>query len=420
MNTEQTKTKAGIGSKLLAFLVKVLLPLVIVALAAAFFIYQMKTKPEAPRRSIESQAKKVEVHVAKRTQVRVVVDHIQGPVIPAQAVVLSPQVSGLIMTLSPDIVPGGIVSEGQTLFGIDESDYRLALQQRESDVAKAQLKLDLEQGNQIIARQEFEMLDEEVLEQDMVLVLRKPHLAEAEASLEAARAAVLRAELDLSRCRIAVPFNAVVRQKQVDLGMRVSPGTSLVSLAGTDEYWIEVSVPAHKLKWIKVPSGTEGLGSRVKVYDPVTWGAGVSRDGVVIRLLSDIEPDGLMARLLVLVEDPLALKPENQGKPVLLLGAKVDVEIQGEILESVIPLQWEWLRDGNQVWVLSEDDTLKIQTVTTSFRGEEQVCVVEGLEDGQRVVVNDIAAPVAGMRLDLIDPTVSDPNQLPSQSRQGE
>jgi hypothetical protein len=140
----------------------------------------------------------------------------------------------------------------------------------------------------------------------------------------------------------------------------------------------------------------------------------------VIRLLSDIDPGGAMARLLVSVKDPLALLPENKGKPVLLLGALVDVEIQGGILESVIPLQREWLRDGTFVWVLTEDSTLEIQRVTLSFRGEEQVCVVEGLEDGQRIVLTDIAAPVEGMPLVLLDQAVSEPNQPLSQSRQGE
>jgi len=420
MKTEQIETKTGTSSKLLGFLVKVLFPFVIVALAAAFFMYQMNTKPVAPRKPQSRQARQVRVHTARRTDVRAVLDNIQGPVMPAQKVMLSPQVSGLIVTLSPDVIPGGIVSSGQALLGIDTSDYRLALQQRQSDLARARLNLALERGSQAIAKQEYEMLSEEILEQDRALVLREPHLAEAQAALEAAQAAVSRAELDLSRCHVTSPFNAVVRDKQIDLGTRVSPGSSLVSLAGTDEYWIEASVPVNKLQLINVPSGQGDAGSPVKIYDPATWGAGVFREGVVIRLLSDIEPEGLMARVLVSVKDPLALLPENQGEPALLLGSKVDVEIQGEILESVIPLQREWLRDGTYVWVFSEDSTLKIQEVTMSFQGYEQVCVVAGLEDGQRVVLTDIPAPVEGMPLDLLVQATSEPNLPLSQSRQGE
>ncbi len=420
MKTEQVENQTGSDSGMLGFVVKVLVPAVIVTLAAGFLIYQMKTKPLAPRKPQHRQAKQVRVQVVERTSVRAVIKNIQGPVMPAQQVTLSPQVSGLVVTLSPDVIPGGVVSAGQALLSIDASDYRLTLQQRQSDVSKAILKLELERGNQIIARQEYEMLGDEVLKRDTTLMLREPHLAEAKASLEAAQAAVSRAELDLSRCQIQSPFNAVVQNKQTDLGTRVSPGSNLVSLAGTDEYWIEAPVRVETLKWIRTPSGQGGTGSRVRIYDPDAWGPGLFREGVVIRLLSDIEQDGLFARLLVSIQDPLALKPENQGKPVLLLGSLVDVEIQGEILESVIPLQWEWLRDGIYVWVLAEDDSLKIQEVATSFRGFEQVCVVEGLENGDRVVITDIAAPVEGMPLVLLAEAASEPNQPVSQQGEGE
>ncbi len=420
MKSKQSESNAGIGTKLMGFLVKLFIPIMIIAAATTFFVVQMKTRPLAKRTPPKSLAKKVQVHTVNHTQVRVVVEDIQGPVIPAQAVTLSPQVSGLIVTLSPDVIPGGIVSRGQDLLGIEASDYRLAVQQRQSDVAQARLKLELERGNQTIARQEYEMLNEEISEEDRALVLREPHLVEAQASLEAAQAAVRRAELDLSRCEVAAPFNAVVQEKQIDLGTRVSPGSSLISLVGTDEYWVAASVPVRKLRWIKAPSGQDGSGSRVKIYDPDSWGPGLSREGVVIRLLSDIEQEGLMARLLVSIKDPLALKPENKGKPVVLLGSRVDVEIQGEILESVIPLQREWLRSGDYVWLMTEDNALKIQPVETSFRGKEQVCVVSGLADGQQVVLTDIAAPVEGMPLEWIGQVAIDPNQPLSQARQGE
>jgi hypothetical protein len=77
------------------------------------------------------------------------------------------------------------------------------------------------------------------------------------------------------------------------------------------------------------------------------------------------------------------------------------------------------LRDGTYVWVLAEDNSLKIQEVTTSFRGLEQVCVVEGLEDGDRVVLTDIAAPVEGMPLELLDQATSESNQPRPQEGEG-
>ncbi len=402
MKSEESSTQTSTTIQSMGWIFKLLIPVAILALAVFFFMVMVKTKPKAPQKPLEPRALQVHVETVHQTDVVAVLDQIQGPVIPAQDVTLSPQVTGLVSVLDAHFVPGGTVAKGQTLLRIDAEDYELVLQQRQSDVAAARLNLELEMGQQDIARQEYELLGEEISKQDRALVLREPHLAQAQASLDAALAAVAKAELDLSRCFIRAPFNAVIRSRSVDVGMRVSPGTTLATLAGTDEYWIEASVPVGKLQWIDIPREGQPVGSLVRIYDAWAWGPGRYREGRVFRLLSDTEDEGLLARLLVSVKDPLALLPENQGKPALLLGAKVDVEIQGESLESVVPIPRPWLRDGDYVWILDQDNTLKIQPVETSFRGRETVCVTHGLHDGQQVVVTDIGAPVAGMALKVM------------------
>ena len=194
----------------------------------------------------------------------------------------------------------------------------------------------------------------------------------------------------------------------VDLGKRVAPGTELMSLVGTDEYWVEVSVPVSQLPWIDVPILAEQAGAKVKVYDQAAWGESVFREGRLIRRLGQVEPEGRMARLLVAVQDPLALTPEHKDKQAMLLGSYVRVEISGKIMNSVIPLDRAWLRNGDQVWVMDSNDTLRIQPVTIGFRGKEQVCVVDGLPTGARVVKTDIAAPVEGMPLRFNDNPVDE------------
>ena len=45
------------------------------------------------------------------------------------------------------------------------------------------------------------------------------------------------------------------------------------------------------------------------------------------------------------------------------------------------------------------DDTLEIRKVDIVFRGHDQVLVADGVKAGERLVVTDLAAPVAGMPL---------------------
>lgn len=380
---------------------KLFIPLLILAGAWAFFQYQIATRPQAKRKKPPQQARLVTVIEAQSQNMRAVLDNnIMGPVIPAQRVTLMPEVSGLVLALDPVVIPGGFVQAGQTLLNIDPRDYQSIYDQRRSERARAYLNLKLELGNQKIAQQEYELLAQEISAEERELVLRQPHLASTEAALRAADAAVKKAQVDLERCRVAAPFNAVIERKHVDRGARVGPTSSLVTLAGTDRYWIDVKVRVDQLKWIRIPRGNERDGSVARIYDRATWGEDVYREGRVIRLLAGLETQGRLARLLVEVADPLALN-EQAGQAPMLLNSLVKVAIEGSELSGGFPLNYELLRDGDQVWIMTADKTLEIRPVTVSFRGREQVYVTSGLQAGDKIVVTDIAAPVVNMPLRL-------------------
>jgi RND family efflux transporter MFP subunit len=368
--------------------------LVGVAVAAVM----MQSGPSAKREPPPRQARLVEVQPVVIGSARTRVDAM-GTVVPAESVTLQPQVGGEIVSVSDDLEPGGLFSTGDELLRIDPRDYELAVLQRESEVAQAQSTLRLEQGQQTIARREFEILNESMQDDDRDLVLRKPQLESVRAQLALAKAKLEQAKLDLQRSRIRAPFNAIVESSPVDVGTRVTSASTLATLAGTDSCWLEVSVPVKQLKWIDIPRGSATQGSRVRITNPVAWGAGAFREGHVIRLAGDLEEEGRMARLIVEVDDPFTLKPENSDKPVMLMGSYVSVEIAGRPLEQVATIAREHLRDGDRLWIMGADATLEIRTVDIVFRGHQQVLVADGIKAGEQLVVTDMAAPVAGMPL---------------------
>jgi RND family efflux transporter MFP subunit len=324
-----------------------------------------------------------------------------GPVIPARRVSLMPEVSGRVVSLDPAVIPGGLVQAVQELLRIDPRDYEAVLEQRRGERAQATLTLKLDRGNQRIARQEYALLGQEMHDDERELVLREPHLASAEAALRATESMVARAQLDLERCRVTAPFNGVIQDKNVDIGARVSPTNVLLSLAGTDTFWVEANVRVDDLKWLKIPTGNDRNGSPVKVTHQAAWGLGIWRSGRVIRRLPDVEPQGQLARLLIAIDDPLSLQDENSARPCLLLGSVVRVEIQGRELTGGVPLRWEVLRDGDHVWIMTPEETLEIRPVEIVYRGKQRVYVTGGLQAGERIVVTDMAAAMAGMPLRL-------------------
>lgn len=405
MNTQNDRTvnpaapaDSGVRrKKILRMSLNVLLPVLIVLVSIGFFKHQIETRPKAERRKPPRQAYLVTVEPVYQT-VWITSVSVMGTVTAAREITVSPEVTGVITRIDPEVVPGGVIEKGQLLFEIDWRDYEAIVKQRESDLARARLELKLEAGNQTIARQEYRMLEEIIEEQDKELVLREPHLENARASLEAAQAALDKARLDVQRCTIEAPFNAVIMDKYADVGARVSPTSPLVSLLGTDEYWVEAAVPVDQLPWIQIPQANGHDGSPVKIYNPSAWGESVYREGYVIRLLSQLEEQGRMARLLVAVEDPLGLNGAQSGSP-LLIGTYIRADIEGKPIEGVFPVRRETLRDGNTVWVMNPDDELEIRPVEIIFRGKEVVCITRGLSEGDRIVTSDIPAPVAGMKL---------------------
>ncbi len=377
---------------------KILLSVLIVTGAVVVYRHQINTGPRAGRKKPPRQAKLVQVIPVHKEGCTTMVKG-NGLVMPAQQVTLHPQVIGKIVEVSPDVVPGGYVQSGQQLMAIDHRDYEIQVRQRQSEVAKAAKDLKVEQGNQAVAKQEYEILGEVITDEDRELVLRQPQLLSAQAAHESAQAALEKAKLDLGRCDIVAPFNAVIQQKHTDLGASVSINSQLVTLIGTDEAWIEAKAFATQLKWLNIPKRNGDLGANVTIRNIGVWGEDQFRTGSVLCLLGELETQGRLARLLVTVDDPFCLKPQNQNLPQLLMGSYISAEIEGRTLSDVFPIQRSHLRDNDTVWIMDDDAQLEIRQVQIVFRGPERVYVKEGLTENEKLVLTDIAAPVAGMPL---------------------
>ncbi|MFO7715264.1 efflux RND transporter periplasmic adaptor subunit [Desulfosarcina sp.] len=368
----------------------------IIVMGVAGASYIKKTAPRAQKRPPERAVALVETQplLPDTHQVSVAA---MGSVIPAKEITLKTRVSGEIQFVHPEFVEGGFIRAGEKVLKIDDKDYQLAIARRESAVVEADYELKVEMGYQDVARQEWSLLypERRADAQEEELALRKPHLAKARSDLAAARADLEQARLDLSRTDIYAPFNAIVRSTHVNVGSQVSTQDALAQLVGTDEYWIQVSLPVERLAWIQIPKTRAEKGPDVNVSY-----RGNQRPGTVYRLLSDLETEGRMARILVSVRDPLVLQSKT-GDPVppLLIGEYVRVEIKGQRLTDVYRIPRSALRDNSTIWILSDDDTLKIMPVETVWRDADYVLMKNGLVPGQRLIVSDLSAPVDGLPL---------------------
>lgn len=373
--------------------------LAILLTGAAVTLLIFSTEPEATRTGATKEtAMLVEVTTVERDHFTPSIRAV-GTVQPSQDIVLSPRVGGEIVEMSDNFTPGGFVEKGDLLLQIDPADFENILQQRKSDLQQAQTELEIEMGRQNVARQDYEILDESLTNENRSLVLREPQLNAARANVLSAEAAVAQAELDLQRAAIRTPFNAYILSRNASLGSQVSPGDNLARLVGLDTYWVETTLPVSHLRWIDIPqNGNEG--SPVTIKNRTAWGESEQREGFLFRLVGALENETRLARVLIKVPDPHAYLEENEGQPRLMIGSFVETIIQAEQLENVVRLNRDFLRQNNTVWVM-ENDTLRIRETDILFQDSEYAYITEGLKDGDRIVTTNLATVVDGSPLRL-------------------
>ena len=236
---------------------RLLLPLAVLIVASGIVFALLATAPqtapeEKPRASKIVQVIAVEPHTAKISVTA------YGTVIPARRVDIQPEVGGRVLTHHPALVPGGRIAAGEQVVAIDPADYDLAIVERVAELEEAEFELSVEQGRQVVAQREWGLLETDLEDSEVnrSLVLREPHLARANASVDKANNAIAKAQLDLSRTKVTAPFNAVVISESVEVGQLIEPGKTIATLAGTDVFWIQISLPIEDLRWIRFPVQT--------------------------------------------------------------------------------------------------------------------------------------------------------------------
>ena len=372
-------------------------PAAVVICAVLAGYVMIKTGPTTKRRPPAGTAKLVEVSPIRISDQPTSVEAM-GTVLASREITLTPRVSGQVVAVSPEFEPGGLFHQGDLVVQIDPADHRLIVQQRESALAKAEGAHRLEMGLQAVALRDFELLNETIAEEDRDLVLRKPQLQSAEAAVASARAALEDAQLDLDRTRVRAPFNALLSERRTNVGGQVSASSPLGALVGVDTFWVETSVPVDQLRWIEIPSTSADPGAAARIYNEAAWGPAAYRSGAVIRMHAGLEPRGRMARLLIAVPDPLALRPGNEGQPRMILSSYVRVEIEGKTLSGVAAIPRSALRDGDRVYLMDGQDRLEIRQIDVLFRAAGSV-LARGVRDAERLVTTNLSAPVPGMLL---------------------
>jgi len=386
-----------------------LVPVLVLILGLALTVVLVKSRKKPKRKPKKDSGLLVEViPVKKQRRTVVVVGH--GTVQPRRVVGIVPQVVGKLQRVHPRLVQGGMIRAGETLLVIDPADYRLAKERAKAAVAKAEQSLAMAQSSAKVAIKEWKLLGASAAKgvgKPSPLTLHEPQLRSAHAGLASARADLKLARLSLSRTVIRAPFNLRVRRESVEKEQYVMAGRELATIYGTDEAEVVVPLSPNEMRWLDVPRGdgkAKGRGAaaaKVTIHQEI-GGVAYQRPAQLARTVGEIDATGRMSRVVVSIQDPYNLTYKGEAYlPELEMGAFVEVRMEGQALEEVIPIQANALRLGSVVWVAGADNKLQVRKVAVARLTKVEAYITKGLKEGDRVVLTNISGVVEGMKLRL-------------------
>jgi RND family efflux transporter MFP subunit len=308
--------------------------------------------------------------------------------------VLSAEVAGSIVSVSPDFVAGGVFARNDVLMRIDPVNYEVALKQAEALARQRQIEFD---GAEKLRNQGYRAETE---------------YASAAAALASANAELVRAQRNLERTYIRLPYDGMVRAKEADLGQYVNVGSRLGVTFATDFAEVRLPLTESDLAFVDLPQPGQMLGPDDGPGATLTarhrgltseWSARITRtEGVV-------DERNRVSYAVARIDDPYALRRGNDTGLALPMGTFVGALVEGATIDDIIRVPREALRGNSQLMFIDDENRLRIRQVEVLRADAEYAYLSGGAEAGERIILTTIESPVNGMRLRTSDDPVETP-----------
>ena len=320
-----------------------------------------------------------------------------------QEVDLHAKVSGYIQRINVDI--GDRVRTGQVIATLEvpELDAQVAgaqaqVRHSQSEIGRAQSEVVRAQANHAALHEAYTRLDQAskqrpglVAQQELDDAFAKDQNSEAQidvakAALEASREQLGVSQADDQRVHalssysvVTAPFDGVISKRYADTGSLIQAGTAsntqampVVRVAQSGLLRLRMPVPEADVPFIQ-----EGEEVQVRVQ-----ATGKTFTGKLIRFTRSLDTSTRTMLVEVDVPNPkLTLTPGMYAETIITLQQRNQV--------LAIPSQ-AVVRDGDQSYVLALDHTNKVQKkiVTLGIQGSDRTEIVNGLSEGESVIVS--------------------------------
>lgn len=311
---------------------------------------------------------------------------------------------------SVDFKEGSYVKKGQLLYTIDPRPLQASVAQAKG--VQAQAEAQLARAKQDVMRYEPLVAKNAISRQEYETAVQVQRAAEA--SVEAARAGTQHADIDLSYTRVEAPAAGVVGRTEVYPGTLVGRGQStlLTHISQVDTIHVRVSVPERD--FIELNRRGEER-RRAGITAPPGRFELVLSDGSTHPEKGDLvfvdrAVDAQTGTMLVEVAFP---NPGGVVRPGQYARVRVAIdEKKGALLvpqRAVSELQGIY-----NVAVVKPDDTVDLRMVKPAERIGNLWVIDQGLQAGDRIVVEGVQKVRAGLKVTPVAAAASEAVPAPS------
>jgi HlyD family secretion protein len=348
-----------------------------------------------------------------------------GQVRPQTKVDVASDVSGKIMKLS--VKEGQMVSAGQFLLQIDQSQPQAAVERSEAQVASAKAQLAQQIANLDQAQRAYDrsatmkkqnptlIADEQVEQLKTSLDVNKAQVEAGKHAVDQATASLNDAKSSLAKTTIYAPMSGRVTRLVVEQGETAVPGTfnkdaaTLLTISDMSKLETRVNVDETDVARIKIGDSaqvqidafpdTTFVGRVSKISNSSVKAATTSADQAVdyevtIQLLnapSDTRPD-FSATAKVITDK----RTNVLSVPIIALTVRENQALQsGDTavgLGKSKPAKEIGKKDVEGVFVVGTDNKVTFRPVKVGIAGEKHFEVTSGLKEGEKIVAGTYQA----------------------------
>ena len=294
-----------------------------------------------------------------------------GTVVSQATVRVRPQVSGVLTQVL--FREGQAVKKGQLLATIDPRSFEMALQQATGQRMRDEAQLAAAR----VTLQRFETL----LRQDSIarqeVDTQRATVNQLEATVVSSKANEGTARLNLSYTRVVAPIDGRVGLRTVDVGNQVSASDAngIVTITKLSPIDVEFAIPQDHASWLQQNSAAF---MEVKAFDRTR--TTLMDTGAFSSLDNQIDTQTGTVR---------AKARFNNARQQLFPSQFVNVQLQVRVLRDAVVVPVAAVRQGGQgdfVFVLQQDRTVKTRPVVRGQVLDDRVQIVSGLQVGDRVI----------------------------------